>query len=260
MAQLPSHVGLNFTKTLHHDIHASIDPTKSDLSQPSKVVLITGAGRGIGRSIALRYADSGVACIFLCARTSSQLDEVEQAIKTINSDVKVRKLALDVTDEKQVMLAVEKVKEEGRLDILVNNAGGSSPWVPISESEVDSYWKVWEVNLKGPYVMLHAFLPLLVDTAKNQTTQVDIVNVSSIGAHLSFPGASAYQTSKFALLRLTEFVCAEYEKQGVNCISVHPGGVLTELTKNNKVIRASKSYFTKPIRDLANDCRPGRYS
>jgi NAD(P)-dependent dehydrogenase (short-subunit alcohol dehydrogenase family) len=242
MAQLPSHVGVNFTKTLHNDIHASIDPTKSNLSQPSKVVLITGAGRGIGRSIALRYADSGVACIFICARTSSQLDEVEQAIKAINSDVKVRKLALDVTDDKQVTLAVEKVKEEGRLDILVNNAGASCPWVPISESDVDSYWKVWEVNLKGPYVMLHAFLPLLVETSKKHGRQVDIVNVSSIGAHVTFPGASAYQSSKFALLRLTEFVCIEYEKQGVNCVSLHPGGVLTELTKNNEVIQASEYY------------------
>lgn len=98
MAHLPLHVGLNFTKTVHHDINPSIDPTKFDLSQPSKVVLITGAGRGIGRSIALRYAESGIACIFICVRTASQLDEVEQAINAINSDIKVRKLALDITD------------------------------------------------------------------------------------------------------------------------------------------------------------------
>jgi NAD(P)-dependent dehydrogenase (short-subunit alcohol dehydrogenase family) len=240
MAHLPPHVGYNFTTKLYNDVNTSIDPTKSDLSQPSKVVLITGAGRGIGRSIALRYADSGVACIFLCARTSSQLDEVEEAINAMNPDVKVRKLSLDITDEKEVILAVDKVKEEGRLDILVNNAGVSTPWVPIIETDVDSYWNVWEVHLKGTYLMIRAFLPLLIETARNQKRQVDIVNVTSIGAHLTARGASAYQTSKFALLRLTEFVCAEYEKEGVNCITVHPGGVLTEMSRNKEVIRPSK--------------------
>jgi NAD(P)-dependent dehydrogenase (short-subunit alcohol dehydrogenase family) len=242
MAHLPPHVGLTFTKTIHHDINPSIDPTKSDLSQPSKVILITGAGRGIGRSIALRYADTGVACLILCARTASQLDEVSQAIHAIHPDVKVRTLALDVTDEEQVSLAAEKIKEEeGRLDVLVNNAGVSSPWLPITESDVLGYWKVWEVHLKGTYVMLRAFLPLLVETAKMYETKVDVVNVSSIGAHVSIPGASAYQTSKFALLRLSEFVCIEYEKMGVNCIAIHPGGVVTDLSRNNKVIQASKS-------------------
>lgn len=251
MTSLPSHVGVNFTNTLHHDISTSTDPTKSDLSQPYKVVLITGAGRGIGRSIALRYAESGVACIIICARTSSQLDEVEQAIKNINSNVKVRKLVIDITDEKQVALAAEQVKEEGRLDVLVNNAGVSCPWVPIIESEVDGYWNVWEVHLKGTYLMLRTFLLLLIETAAAQKRQVDIVNVTSIGAHLTFPGASAYQTAKFAVLRLTEFVCAEYEKQGVNCVALHPGGVVTEMSKKNKAIQASKLCSTaSPCLDI----------
>ena len=240
MAHLPAHVGFNFTKTLHHDINASTDPTKRDLSQPSKVVLITGAGRGIGRSIALRYADCGVACIIICARTSSQLDEVEEAIKSINANVNVRKLALDVTDENQVKLAFEEVKEEGRLDVLVNNAGVSAPWIPLIDSKVDEYWKTWEVHLKGTYLMLRAFVPLLIDTAKNEKTQANIVNLTSIGAHLTAFGASAYQTSKFALLRLTEFICTEYENEGINCVAIHPGGVLTEMSKNNKAIQASK--------------------
>jgi NAD(P)-dependent dehydrogenase (short-subunit alcohol dehydrogenase family) len=199
MASLPPHVGLHFTNTVHRDIHTSIDPKKMDLSQPSKVVLITGAGRGIGRSIALRYADSGVACLILCARTSSELDEVEQVIKASNPDVRVRKIILDVTNEKQVMQAFDTVKEEGRLDVLVNNAGYACPWLPITESEVNSYWHVWEVHIKGTYLMLHAFLPLLLETAKD-TKKIDIINVSSIGAHLTSYGASSYQVSKFALL------------------------------------------------------------
>lgn len=102
------------------------------------------------------------------------------------------------------------------------------------------YWNTWTVNLKGTYLMLHGFLPLLVETAKEKNTLVDVVNISSIGAHIIMPGASAYQTSKFAVLRLTEFVQAEYGDKGVTCVAVHPGGVLTEMSKGIEVIRASE--------------------
>ena len=90
--------------------------------------------------------------------------------------------------------------------------------------------------------MLKSFLPLLVATARKENKIVDIVNMSSIGAHALFPGASAYQTSKLALLRLSEFVQTEYADKGVNCIAVHPGGVLTEMSKNNPTIRASECF------------------
>ncbi|KAI9738093.1 MAG: hypothetical protein M1818_005521 [Claussenomyces sp. TS43310] len=237
MSLPPPNSGYTFTNILHNDINHSTNPTKSDLSQPSKVVLITGAGRGIGRSIALRYAESGVACIIICARTGSELDEVESAVKKLNAAVKVRKFSLDITNESQVLTAAETVKkEEGRLDILINNAGISPPWVSIAESIVEDYWQTWVVHIKGTYLMLHAFLPLMVETAAVCGT-VDVINVSSIGAHTTFYGASAYQTSKFALLRLGEFVEAEYAAKGVNCFSVHPGGVLTEMSKHVEEIR-----------------------
>lgn len=238
----PPHIGLDFTNTIHKDINPSIDPTKSDLSQPSKVVLITGAGRGIGRSIALRYAESGVASIILGARTSSELDEVEIAIKKINTTVKVHKLHLDITNESSVLAAAETIrKEEGRLDILVNNAGTSDPWLPIGEGVTSNYWQTWVVNIKGTYLMLNAFLPFMVETAAVQGT-VDIINLCSIGAHLVLKGASAYQASKLALLRLSEFVEVEYGDKAVNCFAVNPGGVLTELSKSiGEELRPCKS-------------------
>ena len=237
--------GHNFTATLHHDIYSSIDPTKSNLSQPFKVVLITGSGRGIGRSIALRYADSGVACIILCSKTTSELDEVEEAIKARNINVKIRKLTLDITDDTQVMLAADLVKEEeGRLDVLINNAGVGAQPALIAESDVDRYWKIWTVHMKGTYMVTRAFLPLLVATAKNQKKQVDLINMSSDGAHKTHASVSAYQTSKFALLRFTEFVNAEYGEHGVNCIAVHPGCVLTEMTKRSKALRPCGYYLS----------------
>ncbi|KAH6723801.1 putative oxidoreductase ucpA [Leptodontidium sp. 2 PMI_412] len=209
---LPPHVGFNFVDTLHHDIYHNIDPTKSDLTQPSKVVLVTGAGRGIGRSIALRYAESGVAHIIICARTASELDSVEQAIRSINAGVHVTKFPLDITDEAQVTAAANRVKQDiARLDMLINNAGITEPWVPIAESSIDDYWNTWTVTIKS----------------------------TSIGTHIIAPGASAYQTSRLALLRLTEFVDAEYGSKGVNSVAVHPGGVLTDLSRNIKQIQVA---------------------
>lgn len=87
--------------------------------------------------------------------------------------------------------------------------------------------------------MLNAFLPLMVETAAVNGT-VDVVNVTAIGAHMTIYGASAYQASKFALLRLSEFVETEHAAKCINCFSVHPGGVLTELTKGVEAIRPSK--------------------
>jgi NAD(P)-dependent dehydrogenase (short-subunit alcohol dehydrogenase family) len=239
---VPPTSGYNFTKTLHNDIYTAIDPTKTDLSQPSKVVLITGAGRGIGRSIALQYAKAGVACLVLCARTASELDSVEKEIIKIGSGVRVRQTIVDVADEKSVAAVAKTVGvEEGRLDVLVNNAGSSSDWIPLAESDASSYLQTFNVNFNGTYLMLKYFLPLLVETAKKENTVVDVVNMSSIGANMTFPGASAYQISKQAVSRLTEFVALEYGKLGVNCVATHPGGVLTELSKDNVYIRDCKS-------------------
>ena len=237
---IPPSSGYNFTKTLHNDIYAAIDPIKSDLSQPSKVVLITGAGRGIGRSIALGYAESGVACIIICARTSSELDAVEKEIIKISSSIRTRKFALDITDGKSVIALAKSVREEGRLDVLVNNAGTSAPWTPIAESDAIAYWQTFNVNFNGTYLMLKSFLPLLVETATKENRIVDVVNMSSIGANITFPGASAYQVSKLAISRLTEFVALEYGRQGINCVSINPGGVLTELSKDILAIRDCK--------------------
>ncbi|KAF2702937.1 putative oxidoreductase ucpA [Pleomassaria siparia CBS 279.74] len=226
-------------ENLHNDIYPAIDPsvTKS-LHQPGKVVLITGAGRGLGRSIAEQYAYACVASIIICARTSTELDEVEASINKINSAVKVTKFQLDVTSETAVKQCFEAVKEkEGRLDVLVNNAGASLEWVSIDESEPGKWWNVMEVNLKGPYLLLQAFLPLLVETARSNNTVVDVVNISSIAALLTFPQSSAYQLSKAALLRLTEFVDVEYKDKGVNAVGLHPGGVVTKLSENNDAIR-----------------------
>ncbi|KAK9243283.1 hypothetical protein V1506DRAFT_523817 [Lipomyces tetrasporus] len=216
--RFPSFSGYFFTKTLHNDISISTNPTKTDLSQPGKVVLITGAGRGIGRSTALRYAESGIACILVCARTGSELDTLETEIKNINSSIRVRKFSIDICNKAQVTSVLKTLsEEEGKLNILVNNAGTSCAWTPVADSDEDTYWETFHVNVK--------------ETAKKEDTSLDVVNLTTIGANITVPGSSAYGVSKLAISRLTEFVTLEYGQQGVNCFAVHPGGVPTTLAK-----------------------------
>jgi NAD(P)-dependent dehydrogenase (short-subunit alcohol dehydrogenase family) len=241
MSAPPAHTGYAFTsfEHLHNDIYPSISASSSPaLQQSGKVVLVTGAGRGIGRAIALQYAHASAAAIVLCARTPSELDEVEGKIQEINSSIRVLKYSVDVTSEEAVRKLAEDVQtKEKRLDILINNAGTSAPWVPVAASDPSAWWKTLEVNLKGPFLFLHAFLPLLTATAEQEKTTVDVVNISSMGAHMIAPGASAYQTSKLALLRLGEFVHAEYGAKGVNVVGVNPGGVLTSLSEQEERLR-----------------------
>jgi len=232
-------------ENLHSDIYPAIDPTNenADLKQPGKVVLITGAGRGIGRAVAIQYAHAGVSSIVLCARTSSQLDEVEAEIKKISEDLKVLKIPLDVTSEDAVQKCAKTVEREtGRLDVLVNNAGYTTPWVLLADSKADDWWKTFEVNMKGPFLFLHAFLPLLVKTAKSEMTVVDVVNMTTIGGHMVLPTSSAYSISKCALDRLTEFVVAEYGASGVNAVTLHPGGVVTDLSRNLEILNGRKLF------------------
>jgi NAD(P)-dependent dehydrogenase (short-subunit alcohol dehydrogenase family) len=133
-------------------------------------------------------------------------------------------------------------KEEGRLDVLINDAGMTNKWEPIADGVTDMYLKTWDLNIKGTYLMLKPFLPLLVETAKNQNVTMDVLNVTSKGAHFVIPGASAYLTSKFALMRLSEFVDAKYGEQGVNCVSLHPGGVETTISIDpTPLVQAGKS-------------------
>ncbi|KAL7776740.1 hypothetical protein CFE70_007159 [Pyrenophora teres f. teres 0-1] len=206
--------------------------TNKHLTQPEKVVLITGAGRGIGRSMALQYAHAGVASIIICSRTMSELKEVESSIQAIDRSIRVHTYTVDVTSESAVKECASAVySNEGRLDILINNAGGSAAWTPLGDSDPKEWWRTFETNLQGPYHFLHAFLPLLVRTAKENDAVVDVINVASVGALEVLPGASAYEISKLALLRLNEFVEAEYSGLGVNTVAIHPGGVVTRLSE-----------------------------
>jgi len=213
----------------HTDTYAAIDPKKADLS--GKVVLVTGASRGIGRTIAVSFAQAGASGVVILARGDPKTSEAAvQAAQRPGTSLRVLSVAADVTDSAQVESAVKCIKETfGRLDILVNNAGYSERvGATIAESDPNDWWKVWEINMRGTYNVTRAAIPLMIECG----AAASIVNVSSVVAHWVRPTWSAYQVSKFSVLRFTELTVAEYGDKGIFAFCVHPCATPTDLNEN----------------------------
>lgn len=192
-------VGRKFVKTLRRDTYPAIDPKQWAVTgdYAGRVVLITGASRGLGRAMALSYARAGVSGLILAARSASSLDAVETEARAAHpgGELKVLKLSVDVADEKSVSEAALIVKESfDRLDVLVNNVGILEEFKFVEDSDPSTWWSVWEVNVKGTYLVTHAFLGMLLKSGsgglKGRNT---VVNVSSIGAFMINKGGSSYE-------------------------------------------------------------------
>ncbi|SPO01903.1 related to peroxisomal short-chain alcohol dehydrogenase [Cephalotrichum gorgonifer] len=224
-----NHTGFYFTAKRHQDTYPAIDPSKRDLS--GKYVFITGASKGIGRETALSYARAGCAGIGVGARSnlSDLLPLIIEAAREVGRPApQVEVVQLDVTEEASVAEAAAVItKSFPRLDILVNNAGYLERRAKILESDPSEWWKTWTVNVKGPYLVTRAFLPQILEKGGDKI----VVNLSSIAAHLTSPGGSAYQTSKLAVQRFTEFLDVDHGPDGVLTFGLHPGGVLTDMGK-----------------------------
>lgn len=222
----------------HHSQYADIDPkTALGGSASDKTVFLTGASRGIGRATAIAFAHAGAKAIYVTARSEKALEETKVKIIEANPKTQCTYMVCDVTDADQVKAAVEDCTGQfGGIDIADANAGYLGPWPKIGESDITSWWKSWEVNLKGTYLVARFCLPYLVESANRHSEKGStggyLIFISSIGAQLLMPGASDYQTSKHAINRLCEFVNVDHGKEGIKCFAVHPGGVATELAKN----------------------------
>ena len=135
---------------------------------------------------------------------------------------------MDITDLAAVQRAAAEVKcKFGALDILVNNAGYLDPYAKLSESDPEQWWRSWEVNVKGVYLMTRTFLPLIL-----QSNDKTIIVISSVGAHHTMPGGSGYETTKLAVLKINNYLMAEYGDQELLVYAVAPGGVNTDMAKD----------------------------
>ena len=196
-----------FTSKTYHDTYSFIKSLKSDLGE--RRVLISGASRGIGREMAKSFARAGYTHIALLARSTvtSTCVEAKKAAKSAgHREPHILELSADLTSAESISFAAKDVQDSfGGLDVLVNNAGYLETWKPIGESDPEDWWLSWTVNVKGSYLMDRAFIPLLL-----QGQAKTIITVVSAGAWTNLAGASAYQCSKLAQIKLNSYLNSEY--------------------------------------------------
>jgi NAD(P)-dependent dehydrogenase (short-subunit alcohol dehydrogenase family) len=220
----------SFVPTLHHEPYPFISPLEADLS--GKSVFVTGATRGIGQAIAVGFAQAGCSRIAVGGRGDLSPTETKifaAARAADRAKPEVLKVTFDVSSEASLTAAASQITEQfgGVLDVLINNAGVVHAMTTLEDSDPEDWWRTWEVNVKGVYMCTRALLPLLL-----RSRLKTVITVSTAGAHMLTPGLDGYQTGKFAVCRLTEFVAEGYQKQGLIALTVHPGDVLTEIASN----------------------------
>ncbi len=189
-----------------------------------KKAIITGAGKGIGKAIAMALATEGVH-LGLIARTKSDLEHVAAEMGELHINVFIA--TADVSDEASISKAIEKLKENlGDIDILINNAGianfGGFTEMPSSEWE-----NMIKINLFGTYYTTKATLPGMIARKTG-----DIVNIASTAGLRGTPNASAYCASKFAVMGLTESLMQEVRKHNIRVTALTPSTVNTDMAKN----------------------------
>ncbi|MBP6146153.1 MAG: 3-ketoacyl-ACP reductase [Flavobacterium sp.] len=193
----------------------------------NKNALITGAGKGIGKAIALALAKEGVN-IILVARTQEEIDSVAAKIRSLR--VKALAITADVADINSVNSAVEKALAEfDTIDILINNAGIAA-FGKFLELEPTDWERIIQVNLMGTYYVTRAVLPNMIE---RQTG--DIINISSTAGLSGNALTSAYSASKFAVLGLTESLMQEVRKHNIRVTALTPSTVATDMAKELKL-------------------------
>ncbi|AFD08333.1 3-ketoacyl-ACP reductase [Solitalea canadensis] len=193
-------------------------------SLQGKNALITGAGKGIGKAVALQLAQEGVN-VALLARTVSDLEAVATEIKALG--VKALVISADVADIDSVNKAVSQVENEfGYIDILINNAGIAS-FGKFLELTPTDWEKIVQVNLFGTYYVTRAALPKMIE---RQTG--DIINISSTAGQRGAALTSAYSASKFGVLGLTESLMQEVRKHNIRVTALTPSTIATDMAKD----------------------------
>lgn len=188
----------------------------------SQVVMITGAGKGIGRATARLFAESGWA-VSLCDWDEIALRQVEQEIQTLPADVLA--FQLDVSDEVKVGEWTRVTLETfGRVDAACNNAGIGGESFPMQELPKASWDKVLGVNLTGPWLCMREQLKVMLDQGSGS-----IINVASILGVVGYENASAYVAAKHGLVGITRAAALEVAPKGIRVNAVCPGFIETPM-------------------------------
>jgi len=188
----------------------------------NQIAVVTGAGRGIGRAIALKFATEG-ASVVCVSRTSENAEKVATEVRALGR--KAWAQTVDVADASAVNSMAERVLTEcGRVDILVNNAGVTRDGLMMRMSDED--WDaVVDTNLKGAFLMTRAFSRSMLKQRSGR-----IINVSSIIGLIGNAGQCNYASSKAGLIGLTQSAAREFASRGITVNALAPGFIETDMT------------------------------
>jgi NAD(P)-dependent dehydrogenase (short-subunit alcohol dehydrogenase family) len=192
------------------------------------VVVVTGGGRGIGRAIALAFAEPGTT-IAIAARTAEQLDDTARAIRDGGAEPVA--LTMDVCDSASVTAGFTQLARRiDRIDVLVNNAGIGGGQ-PVQGSDESGWQRIIDTNVIGTYRVTRAALPSMADGSR-------IINMSSVLGRFGVPGYTAYCASKHAIIGFTRALALELAPRGITVNAVCPGWVDTDMAVEGMTLGA----------------------
>ena len=203
-------------------------------SLKDKIVVLTGASRGIGAATARMLAEDGPTLI-LCARSAAAIDDTKTAVEAAGATAESH--GFDVADAAAAKAFVDDVvARHGRIDVLINNAG-SGKMGSVADVPPEDYLAVQRVNVMGPYNMIYAALPSMLERDTGT-----IINLTSARAFIPDRYYAAYCSSKAALLSMTQCLHFDVQDTGVKIFAFSPGFTQTDMVReiySNKVFRQS---------------------
>ena len=189
------------------------------------IALVTGAGRGIGKAVALTLGRQG-ATVILTARTMKELDQVKKEIEVAGGSA--HSIRADLTDTEDIQaLFAETDSKYHRLDILVNNAG-IGKFAPVREMPTGDFDAMWALNVRAVFNCTKFALPLM-----EAQKQGAIVNVASLAGKNSFVGGAAYSATKWALIGFSRSLMLEVREHNIRVITICPGSVDTSFSSTS---------------------------
>lgn len=205
------------------------------LELPGRIVLVTGATRGLGLAMARQLASAG-ARVAICGRDQEELDEASRQLSELTGDF--LSIQCDITDKSNVQEMIARIRQEwGEVEMLINNAGIIQVG-PMESMEEEDYESAMKVHFWGPFNVINEVLPGMKRRKAGR-----IVNVASINAKVSFPHLLPYTVSKFALAGFSEGSTAELARYNIRVTSVYPGLMRTGSPRNIDVKAQHKKEY-----------------
>lgn len=224
------------------------------MGKDEKVALITGAGSGIGRAIAIALDQAGWTLVLTGRREETLWETAEICVE---KDPMV--LVCDITSEEDVRSLFEKIEAQfGRLDLLVNNAGINAPYVPLEELPLQTWQRVVDTNLTGAFLCTQQAFRLM---KKQYPAGGRIINNGSISAHVPRPLSIAYTATKHAVTGLTKATSLDGRPFGITCGQIDVGNAATAMTQkmSTGVLQADGSIKPEATMDMADVGRAVAY-